>query len=81
MPVQYPLGNVQFQLPEVHATFTPLVQPLSVAAGETPHTCTGLGLLVMFSSTWQLQLSSMPLHCSLAETKLQNFSQSLLLLS
>ncbi len=63
---------MQVQAPLEHATTTrppwavPL-QPASVAAEETSQTWTGVGTEVMFSSTWQLQLSSRPLHCSCDE--------------
>ena len=74
--------------PFVHATVVPVVQFESVAAAETPHTCTVVGATMPFgrwavfiSSTLQSQLSSIPLHCSMTEVTVHGRSQPATVLS
>ena len=58
--------KVHCHLPPTQAVVTPLVHSGVVAPGFTPHTWTGLAG-GMPSSTCPLQLSSTPLHASVAD--------------
>ena len=69
-------GNVHCQPPDTQLTATPVVHSGVRAEGLTPHTCTGDGF-VTFSSMVPLQLSSTPLHASVAEMNVQAYSHLL----
>ena len=61
---------MQAQAPFTQVTWTAPVQAAAVALGLTPQTCAGVGTTT-FSSTMPLQLSSTPLHDSVALLKMQ----------